>query len=41
MTSHSTGALTETPPRHYRLLIVLALAAGLTIGLLTAAFAQG
>jgi periplasmic protein CpxP/Spy len=34
------AALTETPPRHYRLWIVLALAAGLTIGLLTAAFAQ-
>src|SRR5262245_1602278 len=41
MTNHSTAALTETPPRHYRLWIVLALAAGLTIGLLTAALAQG
>ena len=41
MTNYSTGALTETPPRDYRLLIVLALAAGLTIGLLTAALAQG
>ncbi len=43
MTNHTTGApsSTETPPRDHRLLIVLALAAGLTIGVLTAAFAQG
>jgi periplasmic protein CpxP/Spy len=44
MTNHSTGAPgapTETPRRDYRLWIVFALAAGLTIGLLTAAFAQG
>jgi periplasmic protein CpxP/Spy len=41
MTNHSTGAPNETPPRDYRLLIVLTLAAGLIIGLLTAAFAQG
>jgi protein CpxP len=43
MTNHSTGApsSTETPLRDSRPLIMLALAAGLTIGLLTAAFAQG
>jgi periplasmic protein CpxP/Spy len=41
MTNHSTGAPTETPARNYRLFIVLALAAGLTIGVLTAAFAHG
>jgi protein CpxP len=42
MTNHTTGApsSTEAPPRDYRLLIVLTIAAGLTIGLLTASFAQ-
>ena len=42
MTNHTTGTSSSTAqPRDSRLLIVLALAAGMTFALLTVAFAQG